>query len=51
MKRVITIWNSASTMRSESQMNNSERVSRAMAQDSAISGRWTYCPRNTDRPS
>ena len=51
MKRVITIWNSASTMSSESQMNESERVNRAMRQESASSGTWMYWPRNTDWPS
>ena len=50
MKRVTTIWNSASTMSSESHMNDSERVNRAMRQESASSGMWMYWPRNTDWP-
>ena len=51
MKRVITIWNSASTMSSASQTTDSERVKRATMHDSPISGRWTYWPRNFDSPS
>ena len=51
MKRVITIWNSASTIRSASQTTDSERVNSAMRHESAISGRWTYWPRNLDSPS
>ena len=51
MKRVITIWNSASTMRSASQTTDSERVKRAMTHDNPIRGRWTYWPRYLDSPS
>ena len=51
MKRVNTIWISASTIRSASQTTDSERVNSAMMHDSAISGRWTYWPRNLDSPS
>ena len=48
---MITIRNSASTIPSDSQIIESERVSRATRQEASIRGMWTYWPRNLERPS